>query len=75
MPETRTTQLGRIEVRDVDGSPGRFEGMALPYGVTIDVSYGRERFVRGAFAEAVRDINAGERVAYLNRHGVDGGVP
>jgi HK97 family phage major capsid protein len=31
--------------------------------------------VRGAFADAVAEINAGERVAYLNRHGVDGGVP
>lgn len=75
MPETRTTSLGSIEIRDVEGQPGRFEGQALPFGVTIDVSYGRERFVRGAFADAVRDINAGERVAYLNRHGVDGGVP
>jgi len=31
--------------------------------------------VRGAFADAVAEINAGERVAYLNRHGVDGGIP
>jgi HK97 family phage major capsid protein/HK97 family phage prohead protease len=69
------TALGRIEVRDVADGPGRFEGIALPYGVTIDVSYGRERFVRGAFAEAVSAINAGERIAYLNRHGIDGGVP
>jgi HK97 family phage major capsid protein len=49
--------------------------MALPYNVTIDVAYGRERFVMGAFADAVAAINSGERVAYLNRHGVDGGVP
>jgi HK97 family phage major capsid protein/HK97 family phage prohead protease len=69
------TSLGRIEVRDVEGAPGRFEGIALPYGATIEVSYGRERFVRGAFSEAVAAINAGEKVAYLNRHGVDGGVP
>ena len=75
MPETRRTSLGRIEVRDVADGPGRFEGIALPYGVTIDVTYGRERFVRGAFADAVAEINAGERVAYLNRHGVDGGIP
>jgi HK97 family phage major capsid protein/HK97 family phage prohead protease len=75
MPDTKTTSLGNILVRDVDGTPGRFEGLALPYGVTIDVAYGKERFVRGAFADAVRDINAGEKVAYLNRHGVDGGVP
>jgi HK97 family phage major capsid protein/HK97 family phage prohead protease len=74
MPETRTTSLGSIEVRDVADGPGRFEGIALPYGVTINVTYGRERFVRGAFADAVAEINAGERVAYLNRHGVDGGV-
>jgi len=75
MTKTQTTSLGRVEVREVEGTPGRFEGLALPYGVTIDVHYGRERFVRGAFADAVRDINEGERVAYLNKHGVDGGVP
>ena len=75
MSETRTTSLGHIQVRDVDGAPGRFEGMALPYGVTIEVSYGKERFVRGAFADAVAEINSGDRVAYLNRHGIDGGVP
>jgi HK97 family phage major capsid protein len=43
--------------------------------VTIEAGYGRERFVMGAFSDAVRDINGGDRVAYLNRHGVDGGVP
>ena len=31
--------------------------MAIPYGVTIDVAYGRERFVRGAFAEQVGSVN------------------
>ena len=70
-----TTSLGNIQVRDVEGAPGRFEGIALPYGVTIEVSYGKERFVQGAFAEAVASINRGARVAYLNKHGVDGGVP
>ena len=76
MPDVHTTTLGRIEVRDVsDESPGRFEGMAIPYGVAIDVAYGRERFVRGAFAAMARDVNSGERIAYLNRHGADGGVP
>ena len=75
MTDIRSTSLGSIQVRDVDGTPGRFEGMALPYGVTIDVSYGRERFVQGAFADAVASINRGERVAYLNKHGADGGVP
>lgn len=75
MPDIRTTTLGSVQVRDVDGTPGRFEGMALPYGVTIAVSYGRERFIQGAFAEAARSINNGERVAYLNKHGADGGVP
>ena len=69
------TTLGNIEVRDVDGQPGRFEGMAIPYGVTIDVNYGKERFLQGAFAAMARDVNAGERIAYLNRHGEDGGVP
>ncbi len=71
----RRTTIGSIQVRDVEGQPGRFEGLAIPYNVTIDVAYGRERFVRGAFSEAVRSINAGERVAYLNRHGEDGGIP
>jgi len=75
MPQHRTTTLGNIQVRDVEGQPSRFEGMALPFGVTIDVSYGRERFIRGAFANMVQAINSGERIAYLNRHGVDGGVP
>jgi len=75
VPDIHTTSLGRIEVRDVAGEPSRFEGMAVPFGVAIDVSYGRERFVRGAFSEAVQAIQAGERVAYLNRHGTDGGVP
>lgn len=69
------TTLGNIEVRDVEGSPGRFEGLAVPFDTVINVAYGRERFVRGAFSEAVRQINAGERIAYLNRHGEDGGVP
>jgi HK97 family phage major capsid protein/HK97 family phage prohead protease len=67
--------VGNIQVRDVDGSPSRFEGMAIPFGVTINVNYGQERFVRGAFAQAAQEINAGQRIAYLNRHGEDGGVP
>jgi HK97 family phage major capsid protein len=73
--DIQRTSLGSIQVRNVDGTPGKFEGMALPYGVTIDVAYGRERFIMGAFAEQARQINSGERVAYLNRHGIDGGVP
>lgn len=77
MPERRSTTLGNIEVRDVEGHAegSHFQGLAIPYGVTIDVAYGQERFVRGAFSEMARAINAGERVAYLNRHGADGGVP
>jgi HK97 family phage prohead protease/HK97 family phage major capsid protein len=67
--------VGRVEVRDADSGPGTFEGMALPYNETITVGYGRERFVVGAFADAVASINSGERIAYLNRHGKDGGVP
>jgi len=73
--DIRSTTIGRIQIRDVQGAPNRFEGMALPYGVTIPVAYGRERFIMGAFAEAVAGINAGERIAYLNKHGADGGVP
>lgn len=70
-----TTTLGEVQVRDV-GEGGRISGMAVPYGVTIDVGFGRrERFVRGAFAEQAAAVNRGERLAYLNRHGVDGGVP
>jgi HK97 family phage major capsid protein len=74
MPEHRLT-VGRVEVRDAASGPGTFEGMALPYNETITVGYGRERFVMGAFADAVAGINSGERIAYLNRHGKDGGVP
>lgn len=75
MPQPRTTTLGNIQVRDVEGQPSRFDGMAVPFGVTINVTYGKERFVRGAFAEAARAVTNGERIAYLNRHGADGGVP
>ena len=71
----RTTELGSIEIRDVEGQPSRISGMAVPYGVTIMAGYGRERFVRGAFAEQVASVNAGERLAYLSRHGESGGVP
>jgi HK97 family phage prohead protease/HK97 family phage major capsid protein len=75
MPEHRTTTLGNIQVRDIEGSPSKFEGMAIPYGEVIDVSYGKERFVQGAFASMAAAINSGERIAYLNKHGVDGGIP
>jgi len=71
-PNSRNTQLGTVELREVEGQPGRFEGLAIPFGQTIDVIYGRERFVRGAFSDQVR---SGERLAYLNRHGENGGVP
>lgn len=72
---TKTTTLGQIEVREVDGKPARFEGLALPYGVTIGVPGGKERFVKGAFRQSAQDINTGARIAYLNRHGMDGGIP
>jgi HK97 family phage prohead protease/HK97 family phage major capsid protein len=75
MHDLHTTQLGTIEIRDVEGQPSRISGMAVPYGVTIMAGYGRERFVRGAFDDMVKSINAGERIAYLNRHGENGGVP
>lgn len=76
MPEVRTLSLGNVEVRDVtDDNPGHLSGMAIPYGQVIDVHYGRERFIRGAFASFVDAVNRGERVAYLTRHGIDGGVP
>lgn len=75
MPKHSTTALGKIEIRDIEGEPRGFSGMAVPYGVAINVNYGRERFVYGAFAEMASAINNGERIAYLSRHGVDGGVP
>lgn len=71
----RTTQLGTIQIRDVEGKPSRISGMAVPYGVTIQAGYGRERFVKGAFAEQARSVNSGERLAYLSRHGENGGIP
>ena len=70
-----TTTLGNIQIRDVEGEPRGFNGMAVPYGSVINVNVGRERFVYGAFAEMARAVNSGERIAYLSRHGADGGVP
>lgn len=66
--------IGHVEIRDVDGGPSRIEGLALPYNVETNIFGGRERFRRGAFADQVRAVNGGERLAYLSRHGVDGGV-
>src|SRR6476469_4101835 len=74
MPNIVTDRLGSVEIRDVDGVPSRIEGMAVPYGETISVYGGRERFRRGAFAEQVAAVRAGERLAYLTRHGENGGV-
>jgi len=71
----KTTTLGQISVRAVDGAPAQFEGLAVPFNVVIDVPHGKERFVPGAFRDAAREINSGVRIAYLNRHGLDGGVP
>jgi HK97 family phage prohead protease/HK97 family phage major capsid protein len=72
MPKPRTLAVGKIETRSVEGEPSRFTGLAVPWDQTIDVSYGREKFVRGAFSE---QISSGERLAYLNKHGTDGGIP
>lgn len=74
MPNFTTDLTGRVEIRDVEGQPTRIEGLAIPYNVAINVRGGRERFQMGAFAESVRAVNSGERLAYLNRHGVDGGI-
>lgn len=74
---TRTLDtVGTSEVRDASGedAPSRIEGLAIPYGVDIRVNGGRERFRMGAFAEQVRSVKAGERLAFLSRHGIDGGV-
>lgn len=70
----RRLTLGNVEVRDVADGPSRIEGRVVPYGVDIAVMGGRERFKRGAFAEQVATVNRGDRLAYLNRHGADGGV-
>jgi HK97 family phage major capsid protein len=72
--DVQVASLGRVQIRDISDS-GRISGLAIPYGVAINIAFGRERFVRGAFAEMVELVNRGERVAYLNRHGIDGGVP
>ncbi|RPJ28271.1 MAG: phage major capsid protein [Chloroflexi bacterium] len=73
----KTTTQGQIAVRAaaIEGEPARFDGLAVPFNVVIDVPHGKERFVPGAFRDAAREINSGARIAYLNRHGMDGGVP
>lgn len=70
----RLDTIGKSEVRDAEDAPSRIEGIAIPYGVDLRFSGGRERFRMGAFAEQVRSVQAGERLAFLNRHGADGGV-
>lgn len=64
-----------IETRDAeDGTPlTRISGVAVPYNQTIEVMGGREVFKRGAFAAMVKAVKGGERLAYLTRHGVNGG--
>lgn len=75
MPQLRTITDARasVLVRDVEGKPSRIEGLAVPYGVTIETANGRESFSRGAFASMVDAVAKGERLAYLTRHGKDGG--
>lgn len=72
----RLDTVGSSQVRDASGedAPSRIEGVAIPYGVDIRIGGGRERFRMGAFAEQVRSVKGGERLAFLNRHGADGGV-
>ena len=71
----RLDTVGTSEVRDAEGeAPSRIEGLAIPYGADIRIAGGRERFRMGAFAEQVRSVQGGERLAFLNRHGADGGV-
>lgn len=66
--------IGHVEIRDVDGAPSRIEGLALPYNVETNIFGGRERFRKGSFADQVAAVNAGARLGFLSRHGVDGGV-
>jgi HK97 family phage prohead protease len=75
MPPLRLDSTVTLETRDAeDGTPlTHFSGLAVPYNTTIEVMGGREVFKRGAFAQMVRDVKGGERLAYLTRHGINGG--
>jgi len=65
----RITTQSKVSIRDAtDTTPARIEGLAIPYGVTINVAGGKERFKRGAFREAVAAVKAGARHAYLTTH-------
>lgn len=66
----RTTDArGSVTIRDAtESTPARIEGLAVPYGQTINVAGGRERFKRGAFRDEVAAVKGGERRAYLTRH-------
>jgi len=51
------------------------EGIAVPYDVEIALGAGREVFRQGAFAQAVRSVAGGRRLALLDRHdGTPGGA-
>lgn len=74
MPNRITDARGTVSIRDAaEGQPSRVEGIAVPYGETIDTGMGKERFAFGAFRDMVKSVKAGERLAYLTRHGKDGG--
>jgi hypothetical protein len=69
----RTDARGNIVIRDAeDGTPSRIEGLAIPYGTTISIAGGKERFKYGAFRDAVAAVKSGERYAYLTAH--DGSI-
>lgn len=69
MPSLRTLdERGRLEIRDTPDKPSRIEGRAIPYGETIDLGGARERFAFGAFADQVKAVQGGARLAYLDKH-------
>jgi hypothetical protein len=72
----RLDTVGTSSLRDASEgeAPSRIEGVAIPYGVDIRIAGGRERFRMGSFADQVTAVRNGERLAFLNRHGLDGGV-
>ncbi len=74
-PLLKTTAAGRVETRDAtDNAPPRLEGLAVPYNTEVFADGAYELFRYGAFRDAVAEVEAGKRIAYLTRHGKNGGV-
>lgn len=74
MPQRDLMVPGTVTTFDAqDGKPAHFSGLAIPYNTVIDVMMGKETFKKGAFKQQAASVNKGERLAYLTRHGDDGG--